>query len=85
MNPALAVGLSPEEMQEFSPQPASEPPKLSIAYQDLPPDGQMQLAAKAGIDLNPQILVAEKIAQVNEKREQIKAEDKRTQEKAKAK
>jgi len=39
-------------------QPApSKPPSESINYADLPPDGQLQLAAKAGITLNPQALI----------------------------
>ncbi len=60
LNKSFAVGLTPEEMQKISPAPTAEPPKLSLAYADLPPDGQVQLAAKAGITLNPALLIAEK-------------------------
>jgi hypothetical protein len=35
----------------------TKPPSESINYADLPPDGQLQLAAKAGITLNPQGLI----------------------------
>lgn len=64
MNPAYAVGLSPEEIQQIAPPapPEEKPPSVSIPYDSLPPDGQLQAAAKAGIQLNPQILVAEKMA-----------------------
>jgi hypothetical protein len=34
---------------------------LSISYSDLTPDGKVQLAAKAGITLNPQKVVAEEM------------------------
>lgn len=62
LNKPYAVGLSEEEMAKIAPPaPPQDPPKTSIAYADLPPDGQVQLAEKAGITLNPQIVVAEKM------------------------
>lgn len=69
LNPSYAVGLTPEEMQQIAPpQQEDKPPSVSISFSDLPPDGQMQAAAKAGITLNPQILVAEKMAQQRHER-----------------
>ncbi len=63
LNPALAVGLSPEEMQQYQPQQQPEPPSRSISFSDLPPDGQVQLAGQAGIHLDPNMLIAEKMAE----------------------
>lgn len=61
LNKPYAVGLTGEELENVAPKPVEEPPKLSIAYSDLPVDGQIQLAAKAGIQLDPEIIIAEKI------------------------
>ena len=36
----------------------SKEPSQSISFKDLPPEGQTQLAAKAGIQLDPQTLAA---------------------------
>lgn len=65
INKPFAVGISPEELQQIAPPPApaEDAPKTSIAYMDLPPDGKVQLAAKAGIQLDPQVVVAETIKQ----------------------
>lgn len=41
-----------EAMQAEQPQP--EPPKTSMNFKDLPPDGQVQLAARAGIQITPE-------------------------------
>lgn len=35
---------------------------VSVAFKDMPPDGQVQLLSKMGINVNPAILVAEKMA-----------------------
>lgn len=40
------------------PAPAPEEPKKSVSYKDLPPDGQIQLAAQAGIKLDPAHMAA---------------------------
>jgi hypothetical protein len=64
MNKPFAVGIPEEEMATIAPKPVEEPPKLSIAYTDLPPDGKVQLAAKAGIQLDPEIVVAEAIKEM---------------------
>jgi hypothetical protein len=61
LNKPFAVGIPDQEMQKIAPKPPEEPPKLSISYTDLPPDGKVQLAAKAGIQLDPNIVVAEEI------------------------
>jgi len=42
--------------------PQGKPPSESIQFKDMPPDGQVQMAAQAGIKLDPQAL-AEKQAQ----------------------
>ncbi|MAH45448.1 hypothetical protein CMI37_06445 [Candidatus Pacearchaeota archaeon] len=61
LNAPHAVGIPSEELEQIAPQPEEDPPKLSIKYEDLTPDGKVQLAAKAGIELNPQMVVAEEI------------------------
>ncbi len=73
MNKPFAVGIPDEELKKIAPKPVEEPPKLSIKYEDLPPDGKVQLAGKAGIILNPQIVVAEEIADRNAKKDEQKA------------
>lgn len=40
------------------PPDGEKPPSISIAYKDLPPDGQSQAAAKAGITLHPEGIAA---------------------------
>jgi hypothetical protein len=73
LNPVKAVGITDEELQEIAPQePQSEPPRLSMSFSDLPPDGQVQLAAKAGIQLDPEILMQEKLF---EEEKQMMVED----------
>jgi Mg2+ and Co2+ transporter CorA len=69
LNKPFAVGIPEEEMAQIAPKPPEEPPKMTMNYVDLPPDGKVQFAAKAGIELNPEIVVAEEIA----KREDAKA------------
>lgn len=79
LNPIKAVGITDEEMSQIAPQPpAPEPkePSLSIKYEDLPPDGQIQAAAKAGITLDPQVLMAERMLD-DQKKEQEDAEKRR--------
>lgn len=43
--------------------PQEKPPSESINFADLPPDGQVQMAAKAGIQLNPTIMAAQKLSE----------------------
>lgn len=59
LNKPYAVGITPEEMQQIAPQTPQEQPSQSISYKDLPPEGQVQLAAKAGIQLDINNLVAQ--------------------------
>ena len=61
LNKPFAVGIPEEEMAQIAPKPPEEPPKLTMNYIDLPPDGKVQFAAKAGIQLDPKIVVAEEI------------------------
>lgn len=75
LNPAHAVGLSPEEMAKIAPPSQPDMPSRSISYKDLPPDGQVQLAEQAGLKLDPKILIAEKLAEQNEK-EQARTDEK---------
>jgi len=70
LNRPYAVGIPQEEMAQIVPEVEEDPIKLSLAYMDLPPDGKVQLAAKAGIELNPEILVAEEVQKNNEKKEE---------------
>jgi hypothetical protein len=62
LNPPKAVGLTDEEMQELVPdKPEGDPPKTSIRYEELPIDGKIQLAEKAGLQLDPNIIAAEEM------------------------
>lgn len=44
---------------------------VSIAFKDLPPDGQVQAAAKLGIKLDPNMIIAEKLAEHNRAQTEI--------------
>lgn len=63
INPIVAVGISPEEMAKLQPpqQQEEKPPSITINYADMPPDAQVQLLAKVGIQADPNIIVAEKM------------------------
>jgi hypothetical protein len=66
VNPSVAVGISPEEMSLLQPpQKEEKPPNVSINYADLSPDAKIQLLAQIGIKADPNILIAEKIAEHN--------------------
>lgn len=71
LNPALAVGLSPEEIQAFAPPQQPDMPSRSISFKDLPIDGQVQMAEQAGIQLNPQLLVAKELMAQEDKERDI--------------
>lgn len=72
INPVVAVGISPEEMQALQPQTKEEkPPNVTINYADLTPDAQEQLLAKIDIQANPDMLVAEKIAENNKAKDEF--------------
>jgi hypothetical protein len=47
-------------------QPPEKPPSLSIGFKDLPPEGQAQVAAKAGIQLNPQMIEQSEANKMNQ-------------------
>jgi hypothetical protein len=67
INPVVAVGISPEDMQKLQPQQTEDkPPSITINYADLTPDAQVQLLAKVGIQANPEIVTAEKAAQAHQ-------------------
>ena len=63
LNPVAAVGLAPEEVAGLvppQPEPQPEPePTPQIPFKDLPADGKIQMAQKAGLNLNPEILAQE--------------------------
>lgn len=67
INPAYAVGLGPEEMQKIAPPSKGEEPSQSISYKDLPPDGKIQLAAKAGLELDPNLVVAKDTKEISQR------------------
>lgn len=71
LNPSISTGVTPEEMQQYAPpkQQEEKPPSVSISYADLPPDAQLQLLAQIGIQADPQILVAEKVAEQKSKQQ----------------
>ena len=51
-----------QALQAATSPPQEKPPNVSINFSDLPPDGQIQAAAAAGIKLNPTIQAAERVA-----------------------
>lgn len=81
LNPPVAVGITPEEMAKIAPEPPKEDkaPSVSISYADLPPDAQVQLLAQIGIQADPQIIVAEKMAAQAKENSQHELEKQRTQ------
>lgn len=54
--------MTPEEQQALQQQqkPQQDTPNVSISFKDLPPDGQVQAAAQAGIQIDPQTLQMQK-------------------------
>lgn len=85
MNPPVAVGMTPEEMQELAPpEQENDPPSRSISFKDLPIDGQIQLAAQAGLQLNPDILAGEKLQEKEQQKQKDELERERTLSKMKS-
>ncbi len=76
INPIIAVGISPEEAAQLVPPSAPEekPPSMSMSFKDMPPDGAIQMAEKAGIRLDPTLLLAEKEAERRQEQEKHKAD-----------
>jgi hypothetical protein len=63
INPVVASGIPQEEIAELQPKQTEEkPPNVTINYADLSPDAQQQILAKMDINVDPNMLVAEKIA-----------------------
>lgn len=74
LNAPVAVGMTPEEMQKFSPAPAQAEPKepaVTINYADVQPDGQVQIMEKIGVKLDPVVAVAEHIAEANKANQEM--------------
>lgn len=80
INPVVAVGFTPEEIQAIAPQNKEEkPPSITINYADLPPDAQVQLLAQVGIQADPKIIVAEKIAEQNKGKKELEIKQGQTE------
>jgi len=47
--------------QQANQQAQQKPPSESVNFKDLPPDGKIQLAAQAGIKLNPEVMAAQQV------------------------
>lgn len=59
----------PDMAQAIQPQPQEQkPPSESISYKDLPPEGQAQMAAQVGIQLDPNMLAQREAVQQEQKR-----------------
>ncbi len=72
VNPVVAVGISPEEAQQLAPpQTEEKAPTVSISYKDVQPDGQVQILEKIGVHVDPQITVAEKMAEREKGKEEF--------------
>jgi hypothetical protein len=56
-------------------QPQQKPPSSSIAFKDLPLDGQIQLGAQAGLKLDPNILAAKLKADMQSNKPQKESAD----------
>lgn len=64
INKPVAVGMTPEEIQQVQPpQTEEKPPNVTINYADLTPDAQVQLLGKIGIQADPNMIIAEKVAE----------------------
>mgnify|MGYP001575771228 CR=1 FL=1 len=82
MNPAYAVGLTPEELALIAP-PAKEeqkPVSKSMNFKDAPLDVQIQMAAQAGLEMDPAVAMAEKQAEVDAGEKDAAREDVRVAE-----
>jgi len=82
INPIAAVSLSPEEIQKIAPQndkKEEKPPNVSINYADMPADAQIQLLEKIGIQASPELMFAEKRAQVDKGKQELEIKKQRGQ------
>ena len=50
-----------QALQAQSAPPQGKPPSVSINFADLPPDGQLQAAKEAGIQLNPAGVIMQEV------------------------
>jgi hypothetical protein len=70
-SPASQLDLTDEDKQNI-PQPQVEPSPVSISYKDLSPDAQVQALAKLDIQADPNMIIAEKLAEQNKSKEDLK-------------
>jgi hypothetical protein len=58
--PEILLGNDPRVQQAIQAKAGAgvKPPSESISFKDLPPEGKSQMAAQAGIDLNPEAIAA---------------------------
>ncbi|EGO63507.1 hypothetical protein [Acetonema longum] len=52
-------------------QPQTNPPRISLNYRDLPPDGKMQAAAQAGIQIQPPVDMGQIVQQAQALQQQL--------------
>lgn len=66
INKPNAVGMTTEQVAEISPppQPEQKEPTISIKYEDLTPDAKVQALAKAGIQADKAIIVANDLRKI---------------------
>lgn len=57
-DPRVAQVVQQQQQAAQAQAPEQKPPSLSMSFKDLPPEGQVQMAAQAGIQLSPEALAA---------------------------
>lgn len=57
------IQLFPDLAQQQGQKPQEKPPSVAINFKDLPPEGQVQAAGAAGIQINPQSVVQHQATQ----------------------
>lgn len=62
-DPRVMKAIQAQQEAAAPPQPEPKQPSESISYKDLPPEGKAQMAAKAGIDITPEAVVAKEAAE----------------------
>jgi len=73
LNKPISVGLTAEDMATLQPQQKEEkPPNVTINYKDLTPDAQLQLLEQINIKADPNILIAEKMAENQKAKDEAK-------------
>jgi hypothetical protein len=66
-NVSLHAQAHQKALQAAQAPPQEKPPSETINFKDLPPAGQVQLAAKGGIQLSPQDIIAQQAAALQNK------------------